>query len=104
MCLSKLEVPNLFVWNISSQQSDSEAQPRSAVLPREEINVKINSKRKLLLFATKPRFVFVFKEVRSTRRGLRGKKLERTLLKKTFMIFFKFRLTTLSLNSLFQLI
>lgn len=71
MCLSKLEVPNLFVWNISSQQSNSEAQPCSAVLPKEEINVKVNSKGKLLLFATKPRVVFAFKEVRSPRRRLR---------------------------------
>lgn len=65
---------------------------------RGEINVRINSKWASLLFVTNYRFVFVFNEVR-IRRVLMWKKVEMTLLKKMFVIFFTFRLTTLSLNS-----
>lgn len=66
---------------------------------RGEINVRINSKWASLLFVTNYRFVFVFNEVRRIRRVLMWKKVEMTLLKKMFVIFFTFRLTTLSLNS-----
>lgn len=66
---------------------------------RGEINVRINSKWASLLFVTNYRFVFVFNKVRRIRRVLMWKKVEMTLLKKMFVIFFTFRLTTLSLNS-----
>ena len=66
---------------------------------RGEINVRINSKWASLLFVTNYRIVFVFNEVRRIRRVLMWKKVEMTLLKKMFVIFFTFRLTTLSLNS-----
>ena len=65
---------------------------------RGEINVRINSKWASLLFVTNYRFVFVFNDVR-IRRVLMWTKVEMTLLKKMFVIFFTFRLTTLSLNS-----
>lgn len=66
---------------------------------RGETNVRINSKWASLLFVTNYRFVSVFNEVRRIRRVLMWKKVEMTLLKKMFVIFFTFRLTTLSLNS-----
>ena len=71
----------------------------STKVSRGEINVRINSKWASLLFVTNYRFVFVFNKVRRIRRVLMWKKVEMTLLKKMFVIFFTFRLTTLSLNS-----